>query len=130
MTRARRQPTSRLLRPFLARHWGALAGAAVSTVALSAATLAAPWPLKLAIDHLIGDRRGRFTLSGADAALLAGLGGLVLAIATVDAAATYLSDFWLNRSGERIVHDCGWRPTRTSSGCRWPSTPAGPRAIW
>jgi ATP-binding cassette subfamily B protein/subfamily B ATP-binding cassette protein MsbA len=105
MTRARRQPTSRLLRPFLARHWGALAGAAVSTVALSAATLAAPWPLKLAIDHLIGDRRGRFTLSGADAALLAGLGGLVLAIATVDAAATYLSDFWLNRSGERIVHD-------------------------
>jgi ATP-binding cassette, subfamily B, bacterial len=97
--------TGRLLRPFLARHWGALAGAGVSTVALSAATLAAPWPLKLAIDHLIGDHNGRFSLSGADAALLAGLAGLVLAIAMVDAVATYLSDFWLNRSGERIVHD-------------------------
>jgi ATP-binding cassette subfamily B protein len=101
----RRQRTSRLLWPFLARHWGALVGAGVSTVALSAATLAGPWPLKLAIDQLIGSHRGSFSLRGADAALLAGLAGLVLAIALVDAVATYFSDFWLDRSGERIVHD-------------------------
>lgn len=94
-----------MLRPFLTRHWGALAGAAISTIAVSLATLAGPWPLKLAIDHLIGSHQGTFTLRGADFALLAGLAGLVLAIATVDAVATYFSDFWLDRSGERIVHD-------------------------
>jgi len=100
-----RPSTSQILRPFLVRHWGALAGAGVSTIALSAATLAQPWPLKLAIDHLIGDHRGSFSLRGADLTLLAGLAGLVLLIAALDAASTYLSDFWLNRSGEAIVHD-------------------------
>lgn len=99
------QGTGRLLRPYLIRHWRALAGAGVSTVALSAATLAAPWPLKLAIDRVVGDHAGRFSLTRADALLLAAIVGLVLAIAAVDAVSSYYSDFWLNRSGERIVHD-------------------------
>src|SRR5680860_318932 len=30
---------------------------------------------------------------------------MVLGIALVDALATFSSDFWLNRSGEKIVHD-------------------------
>jgi ATP-binding cassette subfamily B protein len=100
-----RQGTTRLLRPYLVRHWHALAGAGISTVALSAATLASPWPLKLAIDRVVGDHAGRFSLTRADLVLLAGIVALVLAIAIVDAVSSYYSDFWLNRSGERIVHD-------------------------
>ena len=37
--------------------------------------------------------------------LLAGIAVLVVAIATVDAISTYFSDLWLQRAGERIVHD-------------------------
>jgi ATP-binding cassette, subfamily B, bacterial len=98
-------PTWRLLRSHARRHWGALAGAAGSTVALTAAQLAAPWPLSIAIDELVTGRGTEFELSGEDLALLVGLAGLVLGIAVVDALATFFSDFWLNRSGEQIVHD-------------------------
>ncbi|MDQ1669807.1 MAG: ATP-binding cassette, subfamily bacterial, partial [Actinomycetota bacterium] len=111
MTRSRRRQqrggtaSTRLLKTYVARHWRALAGAAASTVALTAAELAAPWPLKLAIDQLIGGRGARFELTAPDYALLLGLGALVLLIALVDALATFYSSFWLNRAGERIVHE-------------------------
>jgi ABC-type multidrug transport system fused ATPase/permease subunit len=95
----------RLLTSHARRHWGALAGAAGSTVALTAAQLAAPWPLKLAIDELVTGRTQGFDLTGDDVALLLGLVALVLGVAMVDALATFLSDFWLNRSGQQIVHD-------------------------
>ena len=95
----------RLLTSHTRRHWGALAGAAASTVALTAAQLAAPWPLKLAIDELVTGRGTGFELTREDVALLLGLVAMVLGIAIVDALATFLSDFWLNRSGEQIVHD-------------------------
>lgn len=101
-----RQPGSgRLLHTYVARHWGALAGAGVSTVALTAAELAAPWPLKLALDELISGRGAHFELTAPDFALLLALGALVLVIALVDALATFYSSFWLNRAGERIVHE-------------------------
>jgi ABC-type multidrug transport system fused ATPase/permease subunit len=95
----------RLLRSHARRHWGALAGAAVSTIALTFAQLAAPWPLKIAIDQLVTGRGTDFELTGDDLTLLLELAALVLAIAMVDALATFYSDFWLNRSGEQIVHD-------------------------
>ena len=101
-----RVDTWRVLRPFLSRHVGALVGAGVSTVALTAASLAAPWPLKIAIDRL-AERAGEvpFALEPADLRLLLGLIGLVLVIAGVGALASYLSDLWLNRAGEQIVHE-------------------------
>ena len=100
-----RNPTMRLLSSHARRHWGALAGAAATTVALTAAQLAAPWPLKIAIDELVTGRGESFELSRGDVSLLLGLAALVLGIAAVDALATYYSDFWLDRSGEQIVHD-------------------------
>ena len=100
-----RNPTMRLLKSHTRRHWGALAGAAASTVALTAAQLAAPWPLKLAIDELVTGRGTAFELTREDIALLLGLVAMVLGIAIVDALATFFSDYWLNRSGEQIVHD-------------------------
>jgi ATP-binding cassette, subfamily B, bacterial len=104
--RHRPRPTGsgRLLKTYVARHWGALAGAAASTIALTAAELAAPWPLKLALDQLISGR-AQFELTSQDYRLLLALGALVLAIALVDALATFYSSFWLNRAGERIVHE-------------------------
>ena len=95
----------RLLTSHARRHWGALAGAAASTVALTAAQLAAPWPLKLAIDELVTGRTQGFDLTRNDVALLLGLVAMVLGIAMVDALANFLSDYWLNRSGQQIVHD-------------------------
>lgn len=100
-----RNPTRKLLATYVRHHWGALAGAAASTVAVTLAQLAAPWPLKLAIDELVTDRGTSFELSRDDASLLVGLVALVLGIAVVDALATFASDYWLNRSGETIVHD-------------------------
>jgi ATP-binding cassette subfamily B protein len=98
--------TWRLLRPYLARHYGALVGAGISTIALTAASLAAPWPLKFAVDHLAARTdEVPFRLDAGDGRLLAGLVGLVLAIALVGAVASYVSDFWLNRAGEQIVHE-------------------------
>jgi ABC-type multidrug transport system fused ATPase/permease subunit len=113
-----RNPTMRLLTSHARRHWGALAGAAASTIALTAAQLAAPWPLKLAIDELVTGRTQGFDLTRNDVALLLGLVAMVLGIAMVDAMANFLSDFWLNRSGQQIVHDlcrsCRWCFTRTA----------------
>jgi ABC-type multidrug transport system fused ATPase/permease subunit len=100
-----RNPALRLLWDHARRHWPALAGAAVSTVALTAAQLAAPWPLKIAIDELVTGRGTQFDLDPSDISLLLGLAALVLGIAIVNAAAAFFSEFWLNRSGEQIVHD-------------------------
>lgn len=102
---APRNPTMTLLKSQARRHWGALAGAATSTVALTFAQLAAPWPLKLAIDELVTGRDTGFDLTGDDFLLLVGLAAMVLGIAIIDALAAYYSDFWLERSGEQIVHD-------------------------
>ena len=99
MTTARR-----VLAPYVARHRGALAGAAASTIVLTAASLASPWPLKLVIDRLVARERP-FDLDGNDTALLAGVVLAILAIAGVSALAQYFSDVWLNRAGEQIVHD-------------------------
>ncbi len=98
-------PAVRLLWDHARRHWGALAGATASTIALTVAQLAAPWPLKLAIDELVTDRGTQFDLDRGDLSTLAALAGLVLAIAVLNATAAFFSDFWLIRSGEQIVHD-------------------------
>jgi ABC-type multidrug transport system fused ATPase/permease subunit len=96
--------STRLLGPFLTRHWRALAVSAVSTVVLTAAELAAPWPLKIVIDRLLQDGGSGFHVSS-DWPLLAGVAALVIAIAAVGAVASYSSDVLLNRAGERIAHD-------------------------
>lgn len=97
--------TFRVLRPFLVRHSWSLFGALVCTVTMTAASLAAPWPLKFAIDH-IAQRAGggAFELDSGDKWLLAGLALSVLGIAAVGAVSSYFVDYWLNRAGERIVH--------------------------
>jgi ATP-binding cassette, subfamily B, bacterial len=102
---ARERAAVRILSPFLTRHWRALAVSAASTVALTLAQLAQPWPLKIVIDRLLQTGNGTPVVTTSDLPLLAGVTGLVLAIALVDAASSYWSDVLLNRAGERIAHD-------------------------
>ena len=98
--------TMRLLRPYLLRHWWSLAGAMIATATMTAASLAAPWPLKFAIDHIAARATdgGGFELTREDWWLLVGLALSVLAIAAVGAISSFYVDYWLNRAGERIVH--------------------------
>jgi ABC-type multidrug transport system fused ATPase/permease subunit len=96
----------RLLAPFVRQQWPALAVAALATLVITAAELAQPFPLKLAIDRLIGGNGGPpFRLDSGDVWLLVLIGALVLVIALADAAASYLSDLLLMRAGERIIHE-------------------------
>ena len=47
---------NQLIREIVRRHWGALGGAAASTVLMTLADLAQPWPLKYLIDNLVTGR--------------------------------------------------------------------------
>lgn len=78
----------------------------VASLASAAADLARPFPLKLVIDRLFEAHSTRpFRLTRPDLVLLVAVGVLVLAIAVVDAVASYQVDVRLQRAGERIVHD-------------------------
>ncbi len=96
---------TRTLRPFFQKEWRALLGSGASTLVMSAADLAQPWPLALAIDHLLRGHKGRFKLHAHDLHYLAILALAVVAISLVNAASSYLSDWWLVRAGERITHE-------------------------
>ena len=95
--------TFELLRPYVRRHWRALAGAALSSLVVAAADLARPWPIKLVVDELFDG--GDVDLGGGAVWLLLGIAALVLLIALSDACASYLADLWLGRAGEGITHD-------------------------
>jgi ATP-binding cassette, subfamily B, bacterial len=90
------------LRPYVLKQWRALLGASAATLVLALAELAKPWPIALIVDHLIGNREAPFDL---DMGLLLAIGGLILAIAVAESAATYFSGLWMQSAGERITHE-------------------------
>src|SRR4051794_30593316 len=95
----------RLIAGIVRRHWPALGGAAVSTVLMTLADLAQPWPLKYLIDNVITGHSIPFVFTGDEVRALALIAAAVVGIALLDALATYTGDLWLKRSGERIAHD-------------------------
>jgi len=52
--------TGAAMRPFIAGHWRALAGAGVCSVFVALAELAKPWPIALIVDHVIADHEAPF----------------------------------------------------------------------
>jgi ATP-binding cassette subfamily B protein len=96
----------RVLRPHIRGQKSALGVAGLSTIFLAAAELARPFPLKLIIDRLLAENGAprTFDLDGGDLLLLAGIAELVLAIAVVEAVASYQMELRLRRAGERIAH--------------------------
>ncbi|HKN96100.1 MAG TPA: ABC transporter transmembrane domain-containing protein [Pseudonocardiaceae bacterium] len=95
---------NQVLAPYVKRHRGALVGAGVATIVLTAASLVSPWPLKFVIDQLV-TRQRPFHLDSGDFMLLGGVVALIILVAGVSALADYWSEVWLYRSGEQIVHD-------------------------
>jgi ATP-binding cassette subfamily B protein len=96
---------NRLIGGIVRRHWPALGGAAASTVLMTLADLAQPWPLKVLIDDVVAKHSIPFTFGGEDVRTLALIAAAVIGIALLDALATYTGDLWLKRSGERIAHE-------------------------
>ena len=96
---------NRVIRSVVRRHWPALGGAAASTVLMTLADLAQPWPLKFLIDSVITGHSIPFTFSASDIRMLVLIAGSVIGIALLDALATYTGDLWLKRAGESIAHE-------------------------
>jgi len=97
-------PGMRHLRPYLMREWRALAGAALTSVLLTVAELARPWPLKYVIDNVLSSHSGGFSLTSHDDAALGVVAAAIIGIALLDGLSQFCSDLWLQRSGERIAH--------------------------
>ena len=95
----------RLVRSIVRRNWPALGGAGVSTILLTLADLAQPWPLAFVIDSVLTGRSVPFELSSEDVRTLALIAAAVVGIALVTAVATYTGELWLKRAGERITHE-------------------------
>ncbi len=95
----------RLMRALVTDHSGALVGAALATILITVADLAAPWPLKWVIDMVFNGRTGRFALNAADYRVLAAVAAVTVLVSLVSAVGTYASELWLRRAGERISHD-------------------------
>ena len=98
---------ARLLVPYVRREWRALATVSGTTAVAAMADLARPLPLALVVNVLIAEAGGApgFDLDAGHLWLLAGVAGLVLAIAVVEGLATYVAEIHLKRAGERITHD-------------------------
>jgi ATP-binding cassette, subfamily B, bacterial len=94
-----------LIRGVVRRNWPALGGAAASTVLMTLADLAQPWPLKFLIDNIITGQSIPFTFSSDDVRSLILIAAAVIGIAVLDSLASYTGDLWLKRSGERIAHE-------------------------
>ena len=95
----------RLLLSVVREHRTALAGAAGSSVLITIAELAAPWPLKWVLDTLLADRVAPFALARSEVRLLALVALATVGIAALNALGSYTGDLWLRRAGERIAHD-------------------------
>lgn len=95
----------RLVRSIVRRHWLSLGGGGLGAVLITAAELAAPFPLKWVLDEVIHNRTGTFSFDNEEFRLLFILAQLVIGIALVGALGAYAGELWLKRAGERISHD-------------------------
>jgi ATP-binding cassette, subfamily B, bacterial len=93
------------MQSLVTEHASALVGAALATVLITLADLAAPWPLKWVIDSIFAGHSGRFALDGGDYRILAVVAAVTVAVSLVSAVGSYASELWLRRAGERISHD-------------------------
>ncbi|MGH7731158.1 MAG: ABC transporter ATP-binding protein [Candidatus Eiseniibacteriota bacterium] len=100
------------MRSYLARHRGALAAAALTTLVSGVAELLKPWPLKLALDLFLfpGDHSHRlgpfaFLRAWPEPVALGALAGLVILIAVMGGLAAYAQAMRLARVGQQVALD-------------------------
>jgi subfamily B ATP-binding cassette protein MsbA len=98
-----------LLRP----HWKALGVALLAVVAQGIADVLEPWPLKILLDHIIGDKRMPEWLASLAAAipgqgkeaLLNGAALAVIVIAVIGAIGSYTEKYFTTSVGQWVRHD-------------------------
>ena len=98
-----------LLRPY--RHWVALILAAIGVE--TAMGLAAPWPLKIVLDNVIGNRQppawlaaAASWLPGSGSLRLAAIAGIAtVAIAALGAFASYVDSYFTESVGQLVAND-------------------------
>jgi subfamily B ATP-binding cassette protein MsbA len=102
-----------LLRPY--RGWLIVVLAAM--LVETAASIAAPWPLKIVIDNVVGTHKPphwldalRFIDLGGDKMELAGVAAaIVIAIAVLSAVATYIDNYFTESVSQWVAHDLRMR---------------------
>jgi ABC-type multidrug transport system fused ATPase/permease subunit len=114
---AKRTDKMRLVRGLLAPHRGWLAVILGAMVAQTAASLAAPWPLKVILDHVVGSHKApdwldrlRLIPLGGDKLELAAIAAIaVIAIAVLNAVASYVENYYTESVSQWVAHDLRMR---------------------
>ena len=119
-TRTVEAPTggkTRLVREFLRPYKGWLTIIFLAMLVETAMSLAAPWPLKVILDNVVGTHRApewlapfRSSLLGGNKMELAALAGIATAlIALLGAVATYIDNYYTESVGQWVAHDLRMR---------------------
>jgi ABC-type multidrug transport system fused ATPase/permease subunit len=95
--------TLRVLTPFIAPEWRALALGVLSTFAAAVAWVALPLPVALVVDRLLGEAEAPFGVDSGDWRFVGLVAGLVLAIALVAALGRRVAADRLAEAGERVT---------------------------
>jgi subfamily B ATP-binding cassette protein MsbA len=103
----------RLVRALLRPYAGALVIILVAMLVETAMSLAAPWPLKIILDNVVGTHKApqwlhdlRFIPLGGDKVELAAVAGmLVVAIAALNAVASYAENYYTESVSQWVAHD-------------------------
>jgi ABC-type multidrug transport system fused ATPase/permease subunit len=104
---------ARLVRALLRPYSGALVVIFVAMLVETAMSLAAPWPLKIILDNVVGSHKApqwlhdlRFIPLGGDKSELAAVAGmLVVAIAALNAVASYAENYYTESVSQWVAHD-------------------------
>ena len=108
---------TRLVRELLRPYTGSLAIILVAMLVETAMSLAAPWPLKIILDNVVGTHKAPewlhalriIPLDGDKLELAAVAGMLVLAIAALNAAASYVENYYTESVSQYVAHDLRMR---------------------
>ena len=107
----------RLVRTLLRPYRGWLIVVLAAMLVETAASIAAPWPLKIVIDNVVGTHKPphwldalRFIDLGGDKMELAGVAAaIVIAIAVLSAVATYIDNYFTESVSQWVAHDLRMR---------------------
>ncbi len=107
----------RLVRTLLRPYGGWLLVIFGAMIVQTAMSLAAPWPLKVILDHVVGGHKApewldslRFLPLGGDKMELAAVAGVaVLVIATLSAVASYIENYYTESVSQWVAHDLRMR---------------------
>ena len=107
----------RLVRELLQPYTGALVIVFVAMLVQTAMSLAAPWPLKIVLDNVVGSHKApewlhalRIIPLGGDKLELAAVAGmLVVAIAALGALASYVENYYTESVSQYVAHDLRMR---------------------